>query len=475
MAKKTTTNRRDFLKLTAAGAAGIALTSQVGTVFAKPASVVKSPLNKWPGRVVFNFNKAALSGTTAVPDVIKTMVDDSIKRLTDQSDVGAAWKALFPDTLGANSKIAIKLNTRNAGLPAPHWSSVRAITDGLQLMTVGGAPFSAANITLFDMYNGGQASLTQAGYTAANFPGVNIVFDTPVDGGDGALNNRTYAKTLKDADFLINVFSPRGHSIPPAGSQFSLGFKSHYGTYSDPSLIHDTVTTNIREMVCKGPVYAKSVLSVCSGIYGMNEGNGPTGNADIFKTYAQKIDASSNTQCPTTIILTTDPISAEMQSIKILRMNKGGAFGVSDMPPYLKASAGIDADGFTPTYNIGVIDEAQMDVRRIINGQIIAVKDPTRVPMNGAGTVVSAHQIKGHSTFIEFSLPKDHFGKEAKLEIFDLKGSLTRSFSPKVMGMLNHLSWDEKDTKGALVSKGAYIVRLSSGTMRESSQFSIVR
>ena len=65
MGKRKTTGRRDFLKMTAAGAAGMALSSGWGVkVFSKPlAAVGRSPLNKWPGRVAVNFNKAAADGS----------------------------------------------------------------------------------------------------------------------------------------------------------------------------------------------------------------------------------------------------------------------------------------------------------------------------------------------------------------------------------------------------------------------------
>jgi hypothetical protein len=480
MAKKTSTNRRDFLKITAAtGAAGIALTSGVARVFAKPAASGRSPLNKWPGRVVVNFNKAAVTASSnpaPVPDVIKTMVDDSIKRLTGETDIGAAWKAVFPDSLAATSKIAIKVNTLNSGSVAPHFAAVQAMVAGLKAMTVGGAAFSPANITIYDMNNGSGSRLTEAGYTAANFPDVTIVQDTAVDGTDGAMDNRKYASTLKNAAFLINVFGVRGHNIPPEGSRFSLGFKSHYGTYLDAEKMHDDVPGRLHAMNCTGPVYNKQVLSACIGIFGTNEGKIPTASADTFSVYSKKIDASSTCLCPTTVILSTDPISAEMQGVKVIRMNKdGGAFTTDAMPGYLKASAGIDVTGLTPTHNIGVIDEAQMDVRRIINGQAIAVKNPTQAAGSIGAAMVMAQQVLGHSTFIDFSLPRDHYGKEAKLEIFDMKGSLTRTFAQKVQGARNHVSWDERDVSGNKVAKGMYVVRLSSGSIQRSTRFSIMR
>jgi len=229
-------------------------------------------------------------------------------------------------------------------------------------------------------------------------------------------------------------------------------------------------------MNCTGPVYNKTVLAVCSGIYGMNEGNGPAGSADNYTTYAQSIDKTSTTQCPTTIIMSTDPVSAEMQTIKMMRINKGGAYATANMPPYLQASAGMTASGFTPTYNIGTIDEAQMDIRKIVNGISTPVLSPDASGIAASGAGIAAHQIKGYNTtFIEFKLPDGHVGKEASVEIYDSRGAIVRKFIQKVLGVQNHFSWDETDVAGNVVARGMYAALLSSGSVRESTRFMIVR
>jgi hypothetical protein len=475
MENKKGVGRRNFLKTAALGAAGMSIGPAVHVATATTSGPTSpSTLNKWPGRVVINFNKAAVTGTsTAVPAVIAKMVDDSIKKLTDETTVGAAWKAVFPSTLSATSKIAIKICTLNSGKPAPHWSSVKAITDALVQMDVGGAKFPAANITIYEM----AGSMSAAGYNATNLPGITIVTDSAVDGTDGALSNRKYAKTLKDAAFLINVFSPRGHSFPPAGSKFTLGFKSHYGTYENPMGMHGNpmgadIPKNAREINCIGPVYNKLVMSMCSGIFGMNEGNGPTGNADIFTTYAQTMDKTSTTQCPTTIMLSTDPVSIEMQSIKMLRINKGGKYTPADMPDYLKASGGMDASGLTPTYNIGTIDESKMDIR-IINAATAINIPAAKGFRQEAG--LSAHPIHGSNVFIEFRLPAESVDKLATLEIVDARGSIVKQFQQKVLGTNNHLSWDLKNSRGSSVSHGAYFVRLACGNTNLSAHFSTMQ
>ncbi len=98
---------------------------------------------------------------------------------------------------------------------------------------------------------------------------------------------------------------------------------------------------------------------MCSGLFGLNEGNGPPGNAEDYRNYARTMDPSiTGSAHPTTIVMSTDPVAIEMQCIKMMRLNKsGGKYGINDMPPYLQAAAGISGKMEGTLYNIGVIDE----------------------------------------------------------------------------------------------------------------------
>ncbi|MBN1307289.1 MAG: DUF362 domain-containing protein [Chitinispirillaceae bacterium] len=469
-------SRRSFLKKSTATAA-IALSGGIArqVLAAQSPPLTPGPGNKWPGRVVINFNKKAVTDAgKADTAVIKKMVDDAIKLLTGQSTVGAAWKEIFPATLSRQSKIAIKINSANSDLPAPHWASVRAITDGIQEMEIGGTKFPVTNITVYDMeFLGGMEA---AGFIAGNFPGISLQHTALADGGDGALNNHKYASVLKDADFLINVFSPRGHTQPPAGSRFTLGFKSHIGTYASeyrnegPSL-HTSLMTNLREMNCTGPVYKKNVLSVCSGIWAMNEGNGPGGRAENYSTYAKTMDASiSGTAAPsTTITLSTDPLTAEMQAIRMMRLNKGGKYDVDSLPPYLQSSAGMTGKMEGTTYNIGVIDEAKMDIRRVINDVTLIER---KAPYHSAGSApISVTTLRGDTTFIEFSLPGKRWGGKASIVIHGIDGTLMHRRELPLLGVRNHFSWDNRGMNGVRAGRGTYIVRMSCGEVCLSKQF----
>ncbi|MBN1577400.1 MAG: DUF362 domain-containing protein [Chitinispirillaceae bacterium] len=500
MKKNNSAGRRDFLKAAAAGTAAIAMSPGVGKVFGASAGPTQpSPLNKWPGRVAVNFNKAAITGSTSSKygtvdaTVVRKMIDQTITLLTGIDDIGEAWKSIFPSTLSLTSKIAVKINCYNPYKAGQHWSVARGVTDGLMKMKIGETLFPGSNITVYETNTKGGNSITTGGYTKNNFPDVNLAFEKDwVDGGDGALG-KTYARSLKEADFLINTFNARGHQMPTKGSKFTMGFKSHYGTYYNPSFsgpnyLHDDDKWDMtfREIVCIGPVYKKLVLSVCGGMFGTDEGYGPglsSSETDIqnigdFTKYAQLIDSTSTTRGQTTVIMSTDPVSAEMQSIKILRMNKNISFAFEDMPKYLKASAGIDVSGLTPTYNIGIIDEDKMDFRKMVNDVVIKtpVVSPASADHTTAKVGMSTHPITGHgSVSINFNLPVNHVGSKAVIEIFDARGSLVRKLSHEVGGINNQLSWNQKDSRGVPAAKGMYIARLSCGGTRLSSQFSIVR
>jgi hypothetical protein len=499
-------SRRSFLKGSAAAGAAVAVSGGLAeNVLASSPEMKPGAGNKWPGRVAINFNKNALSITGTSPDFIQTlnediirkMVDDTIKLLTGISSIGDAWKSIFPNSLTIESKIAIKVNTLNDGPSAPHWASVKAITDGLVKMDFNGAPFPGANITIFE---GPGNNLDAAGYNSTNFGTAIKISDDKTNlaaGGDGALNNRTYAKTLQEANFLINVFSPRGHMINTCSSTFTLGFKSHFGTYSSPMGLHgngetSAAATNLRDINCVGPVYNKTVLSVCSAIYANWEGHGPTGGPDDYSKYANSIDPSisylgeGSFRGPTTIMMSTDPVAIEVQTIKMMRINNSSTstpfpktkvatsgYKTADLPPYVRASGGVTGALSGTAYNIGQIDEAKMEIRRILNDIVIAERPQASGAKSGAA--ISASPIKGHnSTFIEFKLPH-RSGHEAQLTIYDMKGALVFRHSQKASGALNHFSWDNKDASGKQVGFGNYIVGLTSGSVRLSARFVTTR
>lgn len=336
--------------------------TQTDEIKAKPSY---SPLNKWPGRCAYNYNRNATNEKgDAQKEIIVSMVNESIVQLTGEQNVGDAWKAVFPDTLSTKSKIAIKINILNYKYP-PHPFVVVGIVDGLQQMKFNGKSFPASSIYIYDSNNNN--SFERAGYLAEYFPGVNMIHhgSKQTNFGDGAHSNTAYAETLHQCDFLINVPGLRGHNS--YAGKVTLGFKSHYGTY--PPLYHDHKTqAYISEINCTGPVFNKTVLTVCAAIFGLSEGHGPLGLADNYLTYAQTIDPDTTNKAPNTILMSTDPVTTEFQAIRIMRIRDKKEYTLETMPQYLLASSGVEGI-FKKTYNIGIIEEKKMDMRKIVNGK----------------------------------------------------------------------------------------------------------
>ncbi len=478
-------SRRSFLKSSAATAAVSLTPGAVTQVIGKTNTGVQpGPGNKWPGRVVINYNKNAAAGATFDTAVIKTMIDDSIKLLTKKESVGEAWKEIFP-SITASSKIAIKVPLGFAAkIVAPHWSSVKAIVDGLLQMDLGGAALPAANITIYENPWTGTDNFKNCGYTSDNIPGVKIVPDSNGTGFTDGAKNLQYAKSLNSATYLINVFRPCGHMAMFEG--FTLGFKNHFGTYA---IDHTNgAPAYIRDINCTGAVFNKNVLSVCVGLNGAKEVGMPGDSAKSYNYYIQSTfdpsvpdptgnmppDVSANT-----IIMSTDPVSAEMQTIKMMRLNKkpAGNFGIADMPKYLKASGGVSGALSDKTYNIGVIDENAMDIRKIANGVVLNVASrpadtESHESINRFGIAVS--HLKGQgAALVEYHLPQSFIGSQAAIEIYDLKGGIVHAEKQRVAGAVNHFAWNEKSTDGKKVPRGMYVVRVNAGALQLSGKLNI--
>jgi len=470
-------SRRSFLKTSAAATAMTIAGGAAGKVLGETTGTPSAPGNKWPGKVAINFNKTAVTGTSSNPKVddvvVAKMVDDTIMLLTGEKTVGAAWKAIFPSTLSATSKIAIKTNFYNNTLVCPHWSSLLAMAKGLAQMDFGGTTFPLANITIFESNT--PNSFDSAGYTTARFQGISLVKDSQSSYNDCATGESKYCTSLNKADFMMNVFGCRGHDS--YAESVTLGGKSHYGTY--PPGVHTAPAFSVRiaNLMATGAVNKKLVLSVCSAIFANNEGTQYQSGPADFTAYSKKMDSTAtSTFASCTIIMSTDPVSTDMQAIKVLRMNKDKTTGVNDMPKYLRACAGISG-ALSVNYNIGVLDEAKMDIKKIINGTVVGgvpvIKNNNLVSVEEYALHISPLNKQG-TVYIEYSAPASRIGNKAVLSMYDMLGNLVFSNEQAIPGVRNHFSWDRKTAQGKSLGAGKYVCRLTIGKINRSATFSIV-
>lgn len=482
--KKKCLSRRSFLKAGTGASFAATLTPAIVSLAASKASANPSPMNKWPGRVVINYNNthsaSQINATGASATTLTTMVDDAIKMLTNETTVGAAWKAIFPATLTASSKIAIKINLLSSGVVPGHPFIVKGIVEGLMLMDFGGSTLTRSNITIYDANN--SDCFNAKGYNTTNFPGITLV---PTDTLAAHGSHHNYANTLFNADFLINIPGLRGH-----GSEWgnaTLGFKSHLGTFPAGDA-HSNPVTHLRDYNCVGPVYDKTVLTVCNAIFGTRYNNGPTSSStpDNYGNYAR---ALWDNTVPTTrvnadtIILSTDPVSAEYQMHKIMRYYYATpqATTVASMPDYLKAAAGIAVDGVSPIYDIGVLRE-DMRVGRIFNTANQGWTGTEGwVPAESAAEAGLHPKISAYPNPVnpvahfDFWAPTSMAGQTARLEIFNAAGRLVHEKEAPVAGAWNHALWDGRNRNGRQAATGAYTVRIRVGRETLRTTFTLAR
>ena len=133
--------RRDFLKKLGIGAVGLSITPKLF------ATELEKNNNFLPASdVIWCSDVAATIGSTINQSIVQIMMDISIRRLTGQSTVGAAWLSLFPG-ITQSSIICIKVNCINSALSS-HPEVVTTITNGLAQMNVGGQNFRRNNIII---------------------------------------------------------------------------------------------------------------------------------------------------------------------------------------------------------------------------------------------------------------------------------------------------------------------------------------
>ena len=162
------------------------------------------------------------SGDEIQVNVLLTMLDAAIGQLTGIQDALTAWQVLFDP----GEMIGIKVNTISRYTTAPQ--TAYAVAQRLQ-----DAGIPANQIILFDRTNG---ELTDRGFTLN-------------DGGSGvqcrgarsweqpvtiAGTNQKVHDVMVSCDALINLPTLKQHGT----SGFSSALKNHFGTVSQPSMLH---------------------------------------------------------------------------------------------------------------------------------------------------------------------------------------------------------------------------------------------
>ena len=223
--------RRDFLKIAGAGTIGLMANPRI--------SLART--GRQASTVIQCHDDYATSGSSVNDTVVQLMVDESIKTLTGITDVGEAWKSIFPGITDA-SIIGIKVNAVTEYVPARP-ELVECIINGLTQMQFGGSSYIRNNIIIYDRDS---TELSDAGYTVYTGSDPNTVrcFGSSLSGVGYDTNcpltvdvypSGTYTKYPSKIlslmiDYLINVAVLKNHDT----AQVTLTLKNHYGSVNLP-------------------------------------------------------------------------------------------------------------------------------------------------------------------------------------------------------------------------------------------------
>jgi hypothetical protein len=237
--------RKQFLKLSAAGAAGLLAGCQTAAPSDTPVQPDKTVPPAAPATTpTAGGSNIGLKYPDAPSRVVHTRgvgvwdgdeLSQSIARLTGQENPRDGWAALFsPD-----DRIAIKVNAFYNSLIWTHVPLVTAVTDCLQ-----DAGVPADRIVLYDQTSD---ELTTAGF-AVNRDGAGV----RCHGSDKSYEENTdiggtlvpLSPVLKDCTALINMPVLKGHML--AGITFAM--KNHFGSVRYPEMLHSGIAKKIAQL-----------------------------------------------------------------------------------------------------------------------------------------------------------------------------------------------------------------------------------
>ncbi len=121
------------------------------------------------------------------------------------------------------------------------------------------------------------------------------------------------------------------------------------------------------------------------------------------------------------------------------------------------------AGSLSTVYNIGTIDEAQMNIQRIINGvSMTATESISDKPLSGFKLLVYPNPAR-HNAYFEFWTPVSLVGTKTLVEVYNLQGKLMFRDKSDVLGACNHAAWNGCTNDGKSATPGVYIVNITMG------------
>jgi hypothetical protein len=262
--------RRDFLKMTAAGTVGLALirADKAHAAWPSTGSLAVNPnisnmrvvscvdtlmMKSTPTTMSFAAENAAVDACR-----VQANMDAMAMQLANTTTPDAAWKAIFRSSKAwASTIVAIKVNT----IEPKNMGRIAVVQKFCSVLAGFGVP--PANIIIYDgntTYGAGISNYTtyfsltdttkiQAVVSGANSAALGSTMSAPLPDGTSA----TCTKWIADGtvDILINIANNKGHSMF-GGSTLSM--KNHFGTFAPnhTNLANYVLTINKSDAILGG-------------------------------------------------------------------------------------------------------------------------------------------------------------------------------------------------------------------------------
>ncbi len=434
-------SRRNFLRYLGAGSLGF---------LAKPLFpfVARSGRGRASDVIQCSDDDATTGGTVNM-SVAQIMMDESVRTLTGISNLGDAWKAVFPNVT-ENSIVGIKVNTINGVVPTRP-ELVECIINGLAQMQFGSNFFPKNNVIIWDRSDN---ELTTSGFTVydgndpdtprcfgTNHSGVGYDSNTPLTVPGGPVYPSRILSML--CDYLINFGVLKNHGT----AQVTFTLKNHYGStspvpshasYCNPGI--PAVNQQIRDIITPNDIQKLFIIdSLWASVL-----NGPGGNPDWN---------------PKTIVMSRDTVACDYQSWNLLnevRVNSG--YSIIPWPIYH-----IETAEQSP-YNLGTTD---INLIEIINPSQGIEEEKTQSPHYPSFAIAPNPFRK--STSISFVLPQAGM---VRLELIDTSGRVAEKLHDGKLAAGVHRS---EYTVNGRIPAGVYFLRLSTGSTTCTRKVTLLR
>jgi hypothetical protein len=474
MSKKHFQGRRNFMKMTAAGVAGLAMT-KAGVSFAKTTGwtngmainpnisnmlVVECYDTKM---ITSNPTSRTFSTVTAAVNTaqVQANMDAMAMRLSGKSTAAAAWSTIFQKPATKNwsaVRVAIKVN-------------IIATTLLVNVAVIGKICKELANLGVLPsniiIYDGNVTYATDTTRTSQYPPYFSLTDPTKIAATISAPNSAALGGTKSvtitavdhtynvncTADFvnglvdiLVNCSVNKGHGTSGNGN-FTLSMKNHYGTF-DPAMHDDTSTYLTRNYIFAinksdpilGGTPPRQQLCIVDSLWAETSGNNGPPDANPYSR----------------LVMGTFGPAVDYLTIKKIREPVMGATHNAAV-----VNAIMPAFGYTAT------DPTWVEISGTGSQMMVTHESTPSVQLtlsNGSFRQASTH----------FSLPPST--ETLQIKIFDLRGSVVRELNASTLaGKAIAVAWDGKASNGSIVSEGEYLVRITTGSINKAGRIRVFR